>query len=66
MIIVNFKEAIELYENQIKKQNKRSTSLAVNQALKACIELDDIKRAKDISQKSISFYEQTIPLFKLI
>jgi hypothetical protein len=44
-------KAIELYEDQIKKENKQNTSLAVNQALKACIELDDIKRANDISNK---------------
>ncbi|CAF2853700.1 unnamed protein product [Rotaria sp. Silwood2] len=43
-----FQKAIDLYEDQIEKQNKRSTSLIVNQALKACIELNDIKRGKDI------------------
>lgn len=43
-----FEKAIDLYEDQIKKPNKQNTSLAVNEALKACIELDDIKRAKDI------------------
>jgi hypothetical protein len=43
-----FEKAIGLYEDQIKKQNKAITSLIINQALKACIELDDIKRGKDI------------------
>jgi flagellin-specific chaperone FliS len=43
-----FQKAITLYEDQIRKQNQQNTSLAVNQALKACIELNDIKRAIDI------------------
>lgn len=43
-----FRKAMDLYEHQIRKDNKQNTSLAVNQALKACIELDDIKRGKEI------------------
>jgi hypothetical protein len=43
-----YQKAINLYEDQIKKQNQKSSSLAVNQALKACVELGDIKRGKDI------------------
>ena len=61
-----FKKAIDLYENQIKKQNKQTNGFVVSQALKACLQLDDIKRAKDISNKLISYYEQIIHLFKLI
>ncbi len=62
-----FKEAIELYENQIKKQNKRISTLSVNQALKACIELDDIKRAKEISQNlSLSMTNNSFILANII
>ncbi len=43
-----FQKAIDLYEDQIKKQNKQNNGFVVSQALKACLELDDIKRAKDI------------------
>ena len=50
-----YRETIILYKDQIKKQNKQSTSLIINQALKACIELDDIKCGKDI-HKSLSPY----------
>lgn len=43
-----FKKAIDLYESEIKKETTQNTSLAVNQALRSCIELADIKRGKDI------------------
>jgi hypothetical protein len=48
-------QAITLYEDQIKKQNIQATTLAVNQALKACIELNDIERGKNI-HKNLSPY----------
>jgi hypothetical protein len=50
-----FGKAMSLYEDEIRKENKQSTSLAVNQALKACIELGDIKRGKDIHKSLSSF-----------
>ena len=53
-----FHQTVTLYEDQIRKQNKQATTLAVNQALKACIELDDITRAKDI-HKNLSPYMST-------
>ena len=43
-----FQKAIDLYEHHITIENKQNTSLAVNQALKACTELGDIKCGKDI------------------
>ncbi|CAF1431394.1 unnamed protein product [Rotaria sp. Silwood1] len=43
-----FRKALDLYEYEIKKENKQKTSLAVNQALKACVELGDIERGKNI------------------
>ena len=43
-----YKKAIDLYEYEMKKENKQKTSLAVNQALKACAELGDIERGRDI------------------
>ncbi|CAF3240268.1 unnamed protein product [Rotaria socialis] len=45
-----FKKAIDLYEDQVKKDKNQNTSLAVNQALKSCIDLDDIKRGKYIHE----------------
>ncbi|CAF1049834.1 unnamed protein product [Adineta steineri] len=50
-----YRETIILYKDQIKKQKKQSTSLIINQVLKACIELDDIKCGKDI-HKNLSSY----------
>ena len=49
-----FQKAIHLYEDQIRKENKQNDSMAVNQALKACIELNDIERAKDIHKNLTS------------
>ncbi|CAF1312065.1 unnamed protein product, partial [Didymodactylos carnosus] len=46
-----FEKALTLYEDQIEKQNKQSTNFTIDQVLKACIELGDIKRAKDIHNK---------------
>ena len=43
-----FKKALSLYRNEIEKTNKPASSLVINQALKACVELSEIKHGKDI------------------
>jgi uncharacterized protein (DUF342 family) len=50
-----YQKAISLYENHIEKQNKQATTLAINQALRACVELDDIKHGKDIHKNLSAF-----------
>ena len=42
-----FRKTIALFEVQVKQQ-QRPTTLAVNQALKACIELGDARRGAEI------------------
>lgn len=50
-----FKKALSLYQNGIEKTNKPASSLVINQALQACVELSDIKHGKDI-HKNLSSY----------
>lgn len=50
-----YRKSLLLFENLIKKNNKTPTSLVINQALKACIELEDFKRGENI-HKHLSPY----------
>ena len=45
-----FHQAINLYEDQIRREIKHKNSLVANQVLKTCIETNDIKRAKGIHE----------------
>ena len=53
--IGQYQKVIELYESQVQQQQQKRTTLVVNQALKACIELGDLKHGSDI-HKSLSPY----------
>ncbi|CAF1530896.1 unnamed protein product [Adineta ricciae] len=59
-----FKKALSLYQKEIEKTNKSVSSLVINQALKACVELSDIKHGKDI-HKNLSPYLSNNPFIQI-
>ena len=45
-----FKQTIELFEREAKKNKEQLTSFIIDQALKACIQMRDFRRGQDIHQ----------------
>ncbi|CAF1590895.1 unnamed protein product [Adineta ricciae] len=45
-----FKQTIELFERETKKNNEQLSSFIIDQALKACVQVRDFRRGKDIHQ----------------
>ena len=54
-----YREAIELFESSL-QQNKSSTKLLFDQALRACIELKDFQRGIEIESKISSNWMQNL------
>ena len=45
-----FKQTIELFERETKKNKEKLSSFIIDQALKACVEVRDFRRGRDIHQ----------------
>ncbi|CAF1495358.1 unnamed protein product, partial [Adineta ricciae] len=45
-----FKQTIELFERETKKNKEQLSSFIIDQALKACVQVHDFRRGKDIHQ----------------